>query len=158
MFAMKRILAFLSIISTVGCSMDIDAESSIAERSFGPYVEITCSHAEFAQEQYDMFIKSLPDNKRIPVEEGVRKEQARCKALKPLYDTLKEGYAELRSGYYWPRKRYLFQFVTEGADNLTVGFFVTKTACEEAKSIVSATGYEVKECYERTLFSNLAWD
>lgn len=137
--------------------MNIDPESSLAERSFGPYVNITCSHAEFAREQYEMFSKNLPDTKRIPIEERMRKEQARCKALKPLYDTLKVGYDELRSGYYWPRKRYLFQFVTEGADKLTVGFFVTKTACEEAKSTVSATGYEVKECYERTLFWNLTW-
>lgn len=137
--------------------MDFDTESSQPELSFGSYVEITCSHAEFAQQQYDMFFKNLPDNKRVPIEESMQKEQAECGSLKPLYDTLKEGYDELRSGYYWPRKRYLFQFVVASTDTRTVGFFVTKAACEQAKSIVSSTGYEVKECYERTLFSNMLW-
>lgn len=146
------------MLLTGACNMDTDA--SQVDLGFVAFVDQVCSSAEFQLSQYNRFFSNFPDNKRIPIEEDLKRVNDRCDALRPITEGSKDTYQELLDGIWTPRVVYLFELIDgTGAESFTwiAGYFDDLDSCKVHKAAVESAGYRTNDCYTRTLFWHAAW-
>lgn len=148
----------LVTVPLLGC--EVDTRSSLAGDHFAYFTKIVCDDANSQRSQYEKFFSTLPDDKRIPIEQQLREAEERCEVLAPIKKITSVISLELQNGIVTPRKAFLFELIDiiDGeSDTRLVGFFESLDICREQRAIVESVGYRTNPCYSRTLFWKAAW-